>query len=109
MAGARPGLVTAPADRVGGVFETVEDLTGAVTSVLSPNGPLGSLTQTLTNALDSVWAQFFAAPVPPGATNWNAYTHQQLYDMLWQGADVGDVGTVAAEWGRHSSALTEHA
>ncbi|HEV7652639.1 MAG TPA: hypothetical protein VGP26_31175 [Actinophytocola sp.] len=92
-----------------GRYESVDDLAGVVTSVLSPDGPLGSLSRTLTNALDGVWAEFFAAPTPPGSTNWNAYTHQQLYDMLWQDADVGDVGTVAAEWGRHSSALTEFA
>lgn len=91
------------------MFETVEDLVGAVTSVLSPDGPLGTLTSTLTNALDSVWAEFFASPTPPGGTNWNAYTHQQLYDMLWQGADVGDVSKVAAEWGRHSTELTGYA
>jgi hypothetical protein len=91
------------------VYESVGDLTSAVTSVLSPDGPLGSLSLTLTNALDGVWAAFFGAPTPPGGTNWNAYTHQQLYDMLWQDADVGDVSTVAADWGRHSSALTEFA
>src|ERR1044072_3042324 len=94
---------------VGVVYETVEDLTGAVTSVLSPDGPLGSLSLTLTNALDGVWAAFFASPTPPGGTNWNAYTHEQLYNMLWEGADVGDVSTVAAEWGRHRTALTEFA
>jgi hypothetical protein len=91
------------------VFETGEDLASAVTSVLSPDGPLGTLAHTLTDALDSVWAEFFGSPTPPGGTNWNAYSHQQLYDMLWQDADVGDVGTVAAEWGRHSTALTEYA
>jgi hypothetical protein len=91
------------------VFETVEDLTSAVTSVLSPDGPLGTLANTLTTALDSVWAEFFAAPAPPGATNWNAYSHEQLYQMLWQDADVGDVGAVAAEWGRHSTELTGYA
>jgi len=78
-------------------------------SVVSPDGPLGTLASTLTDALDSVWAEFFGAPTPPGGTNWNAYSHQQLYDMLWQGADVGDVGTVAAEWGRHSTELTGYA
>jgi hypothetical protein len=89
------------------VFETVEELVGTVTGVLSPDGPLGSLTHTLTNALDSVWAQFFSSPTPPGDTNWNAYTHEQLYQMLWgDDADVGDVGTVSDEWGRHSTALT---
>src|ERR1700741_4544273 len=92
------------------VFETVDDLAGAVTGVLSPDGPLGTLTKTLTDALDGVWAAFFAAPTPPGGTNWNAYTHEELYRMLWgEDADVGDVSTVAAEWGRHSDALTEFA
>jgi hypothetical protein len=88
-----------------GVFDTVEELASAVTSPLGL-GSLGQLTGTLTNALDSVWAEFFGAATPPGATNWNAYSHQQLYDMLWQDADVGDVSAVAAEWGRHSTALT---
>ncbi len=94
---------------VGNVFETVEDLTSAVTSVLSPDGPLGTLAQALTDALDRVWAEFFGSPTPPGGTNWNAYTHEQLYNMLWQDADVGEVSTVAAEWGRHSTALTGYA
>jgi hypothetical protein len=109
MAGPGPGLRTRARATVCAVFETVDDLTGAVTSVLSPGGPLAGLARTLTDSLDGVWAAFFAAPVPPGNSNWNAYTHKQLYDMLWQDADVGDVGTVAAEWGRHSSALTEFA
>lgn len=91
------------------MFETVEDLTGAVMSVLSPDGPLGTLAKTLTDALDSVWAEFFASPTPPGATNWNAYSHDQLHRMLWEEADLGDVGTVAAEWGRHSTELTGYA
>lgn len=88
------------------VFVTVEDLASAVTAVLSPDGPLGTLTKTLTDALDSVWAEFFGSPTPPGGTNWNAYSHDELYQMLWQDADVGDVSGVAAEWGRHSTALT---
>ena len=91
------------------MFETVEDLASAVTSVLSPDGPLGTLAQTLTDALDSVWAEFFGSPTPPGGTNWNAYSHEQLYRMLWEEADVGDVGAVADEWGRHSTALTGYA
>ncbi|WP_243726949.1 WXG100 family type VII secretion target [Actinocrispum wychmicini] len=88
------------------MFETVEELTSAVTSVLGPAGPLAQLTQGLTDALDSVWAEFFGSPAPPGGMNWNAYSHEQLYRMLWQDADVADVSAVAAEWGRHSTALT---
>jgi hypothetical protein len=91
------------------VYDTVKDLTSTVTSVLHPDGPYGALTKTLTDALDGVWAAFFASPIPPGGTNWNAYTHEQLFQMLWDDADVGDVSTVAAEWGRHSDALTESA
>jgi hypothetical protein len=109
MAGARSWSGTRFPDTVCDVFETVEDLTSAVTSVLGPDGPLGpigSLAQTLTDSLDSVWAEFFGSPTPPGGTNWNAYSHEDLYRMLWEDADVGDVSTVAAEWGRHSSDLT---
>ncbi|HEV2782629.1 MAG TPA: hypothetical protein VGX25_24825 [Actinophytocola sp.] len=85
------------------MFDTVEELAGAVTAVL---GPVGQLTKVLTDALDTVWAEFFGSPTPPGGTNWNAYSHEQLYRMLWQDADVGDVSAVAAEWGRHGTALT---
>lgn len=88
------------------MYDTVEDLTSTVTGVLNPDGPSGGLAKTLTDALDTVWAAFFASPVPPGGSNWNAYTHEQLYQMLWEHADVGDVSTVAAEWGRHGEALT---
>lgn len=109
MAGPGPGPCARPRATVGAVFETVEGLANAVTGVLSPDGPLGTLTRTLTDALDSVWAEFFGSPTPPGGTNWNAYSHEQLYGMLWEGADVGDVSAVAAEWGRHGAALTEFA
>jgi len=91
------------------VFDTVSGLTSAVTAVLGPDGPLSQLTQSLTDVLDSVWAEFFGSPTPPGGTNWNAYSHEQLYKMLWEDADVADVSEVAAEWGQHSSALTRFA
>jgi len=109
MSGGSPGRCTWVRATVCAVFETVEGLASAVTGVLSPDGPLGSLAQTLTDALDSVWAEFFGAATPPGGTNWNAYSHDELYKMLWEEADVGDISTVAAEWGRHSTALTEFA
>jgi hypothetical protein len=88
------------------VYDT-EGLVGAVTAALSPDASSGVFTKSLTDGLDGVWAGFFNAPIPPGGTNWNAYTHEQLYQMLWEGADVGDVSAVSAEWGRHGSALTE--
>ncbi|WP_158895947.1 WXG100 family type VII secretion target [Amycolatopsis anabasis] len=87
----------------------VEGLAGAVTSVLGQSGPIGALVQPVVDALRNVWEGYFGSPIPEGATNWNAYTHEQLYQMLWQNADVGDVSSVAAEWGRHSTELTGHA
>ncbi len=109
MAGAMAWSRTGVRATVCAVFNTIEGLTSAVTSVLSPNGPLGMLASGLTDALDSVWAEFFGASAVPGGTNWNAYTHEQLHGMLWEEADVGDVSTVAAEWGRHSTELTGYA
>jgi hypothetical protein len=55
------------------------------------------------------WAQLFTAPAPLDGVNWNAYTHEELYQMLWEMADVADVGVIADEWQRHSVALGEHA
>jgi hypothetical protein len=109
MSGPRSWSGRTPGATVRAVFETVEDLTSAVTSVLSPDGPIGTLALSITNGLDSVWAEFFGASALPGGTNWNAYSHEQLYRMLWEEADVGDVSTVAAEWGRHSTELTGYA
>ncbi|WP_245574056.1 WXG100 family type VII secretion target [Amycolatopsis nigrescens] len=47
----------------------------------------------------------------PGAVgvNWEAYSHEELYQMLWQDADVADVSTVATEWTQHRAALDTHA
>ena len=61
------------------------------------------------DAVRDVWEGYFGSPIAPGGTNWNAYTHQQLHDMLWDSADVGDVSAMAAEWGRHGSELADHA
>jgi hypothetical protein len=87
----------------------VQDLASAATSVLDQAGPGGALLQPVVDAMRNVWEGYFGSPIPPDGTNWNAYSHEQLYQMLWQNADVGDVSTMAAEWGRHSSELTGHA
>ncbi|HEY4019245.1 MAG TPA: hypothetical protein VGM75_11195 [Pseudonocardiaceae bacterium] len=88
----------------------VENLAGAATSALDQAGPIGELAQPVVGLLRNVWEGYFGVPIPPGTTNWNAYSHQQLYDMLWNGhADVGDVSSVADEWGRHSSGLADNA
>jgi hypothetical protein len=87
----------------------VEGLADAVTSGLDRAGPAGAVARPVVSALRNVWEGYFGAPVPPGGTNWNAYSHQQLYQMLWDNADVGDVSTVAAEWHRHGSEMSSHA
>ncbi|AXX30849.1 hypothetical protein KCV87_02655 [Actinosynnema pretiosum subsp. pretiosum] len=43
------------------------------------------------------------------ATNWAAYSHEELHRMLRERADIGVVGEIAAEWKRHAEALTGHA
>ncbi|GAA0535638.1 hypothetical protein GCM10011581_24890 [Saccharopolyspora subtropica] len=87
----------------------VQELARAATSALDQAGPGGALLQPVVDALRDVWEGYFGSPIPPGGTNWNAYTHEQLYQMLWQNADVGDVSTMAAEWGRHSTELSDRA
>lgn len=82
----------------------VEDLAHVVTAPLD-----GTPLQPVVDLLRNVWEGYFGSPIPPGATNWNAYTHDELHQMLWQDADVGDVSDVAAEWGRHGTELTDHA
>ncbi|MFD8495221.1 WXG100 family type VII secretion target [Amycolatopsis sp. NPDC059657] len=85
--------------------EGVNDLASAATGLL---GPIGDLAKPLVDALNNVWEGYFGSPTPPDGTNWNAYTHEQLYQMLWDDADVGDVSAVAAEWDRHGTELTGH-
>jgi hypothetical protein len=41
--------------------------------------------------------------------NWEAYSHEELYRMLWQDADVADVSVVATEWAQYRAALDTHA
>lgn len=55
-----------------------------------------------------MWTDYYASP-EAGGTNWEAYTHEELHGMLWQEADVADVGAVAEEWRKHSAALADHA
>ncbi|MFB9570338.1 hypothetical protein ACFFRS_25510, partial [Saccharopolyspora hordei] len=87
----------------------VQDLAAAATSTLEQAGPAGTLLVPVVEALRNVWEGYFGSPIPPEGTNWNAYSHEELYQMLWQNADVGEVSSMAAEWGRHSTELADHA
>jgi hypothetical protein len=96
-------------DLVAKASSGVEGLAGAATSALAQAGPVGALAQPVVSLLRNTWEGYFGVPIPPGSTNWNAYTHQQLYDMVWHNADPGDVSAVADEWGRHGNALQDNA
>ncbi|WP_156077210.1 hypothetical protein [Saccharothrix sp. NRRL B-16314] len=48
-------------------------------------------------------------PQAAGDVNWEAYSHEELYRMLWQDADVADVSVLATEWAQHRVALDTHA
>lgn len=87
----------------------VQELASAATSALGEAGPAGALLQPVVDAMRNVWEGYFGSPIPPDDTNWNSYTHEQLHQMLWENADVGDVSNLAGEWGRHSTELTDHA
>jgi uncharacterized protein YukE len=103
------GTTSDTGNLVGTVSAGVENLASAATAALGQSGPIGALAQPVVDILRNVWEGYFGSPIPAGGTNWNSYTHQQLYDMLWHHADVGDVGSVASDWGQHSTALTNQA
>ncbi|AXB42798.1 WXG100 family type VII secretion target [Amycolatopsis albispora] len=92
---------------IGQASAGVQDLAAAATAGLEQAGPIGALAQPVVDLLRNVWEGYFGSPIPPGGTNWNAYTHEELYQMLWDNADVGEVSSMAAEWGRHGSELSE--
>ncbi|MFF5986715.1 hypothetical protein [Prauserella flavalba] len=72
--------------------------------------PVSSAGEQATTGVAGVWDVYFGQPAPPqGGVNWDAYSHEELYQMLWQDADVADVSTVAAEWAEHRAALVNHA
>ncbi|WP_228713685.1 hypothetical protein [Prauserella endophytica] len=72
--------------------------------------PVSPAEEPATAGVAGVWDVYFGQPAPPqGGVNWDAYSHEELYQMLWQDADVADVSTVAAEWAEHRAALVNHA
>lgn len=97
------------ADVVAVASAGVHDLARATTSALEGAGPAGEVGAPVVRTLTNVWEGYFGAPIPPEGTNWNAYTHEQLYAMVWENADVTDVTGVADEWDRHGTELAGHA
>lgn len=92
----------------------VADMTEAVTVALEELDAAGeavvaALTAALTGAGDPDGGTATTEGASFEPTNWAAYSHEELYQMLRDQADVGDVSEIAAEWGRHAEALTAHA
>jgi hypothetical protein len=77
------------------VTKTVEGIGKAVKAVTAP---IGAAANKVANAIVNVWQGFFGSPTDPGGTNWNAYSHRELYEMLHTDASATQVG--------HQSTLT---
>ncbi|SDD38808.1 WXG100 family type VII secretion target [Actinokineospora iranica] len=96
----------------GTVAAGVAEMTDAITAMLAEIDVAGqAVVDALTGALAGTGNP--AAGATEGASfapmNWAAYSHEELYRMLRDQADVGDVSEIAAEWGRHADALASHA
>ncbi|MEV8443867.1 hypothetical protein AB0425_41390 [Actinosynnema sp. NPDC051121] len=95
----------------GAISAGVAEMADAITAVLTEMDVAG---QTVVAALNAAltgarYPAGVAEAAPPEPTNWAAYSHEELYLMLREQADVGGVSEIAAEWGRHADALTGHA
>jgi hypothetical protein len=95
----------------GAVSAGVAEMADAITAVLTEIDVAG---QAVVTALNAALAGArnpagVAEAASVGPTNWAAYSHEELYQMLREQADVGGVSEIAAEWGRHAEALTGHA
>lgn len=90
------------------------EMTEAVTAVLAEieaagQAVVGALTGAAAGSTHAVSGTSGTEGASYEPTNWAAYSHEELYQMLRDQADVGDVSEIAAEWGRHAEALTGHA
>ncbi|MFC4855405.1 hypothetical protein [Actinophytocola glycyrrhizae] len=79
-------------------LDTVTDgIDNAVGAVLAPVADTaGAAAGTLRRELRQTWHGVFGSPTPPGGTNWNAYSHEELTAMVRTGADPGQVGEQSA-------------
>ncbi|MFJ6674743.1 WXG100 family type VII secretion target [Actinosynnema sp. NPDC091369] len=98
----------------GEVSAGVAEMTDAITAMLTEIDVAGqavvaALTAALAGTRYPTDPTGVAAAASAGPTNWAAYSHEELYRMLREQADVGGVSEIAAEWGRHADALTGHA
>ncbi len=72
----------------------IENAVGAVLAPVADTA--GAAAATLRRELTQTWHGVFGSPTMPGGTNWNAYSHEELYAMVHTGADPGQVGEQAA-------------
>jgi hypothetical protein len=93
------------------VAADVTEMTDAITAMLADfegaqQAVADALTAVPTGAGDLAGGTEGASFAP---INWAAYSHEELYQMLRDRADVGDVSEIAAAWGRHAESLAGHA
>ncbi|WP_033439185.1 hypothetical protein [Saccharothrix sp. NRRL B-16314] len=91
----------------------VAEMADAVTAVLAQIDAAGQAVVTALNAAVAGTEKAYGGAgageaASPAPTNWAAYSHQELYRMVQEQSDVGEVSEIAAEWGRHAEALTGH-
>ncbi|RZS44248.1 hypothetical protein EV193_101123 [Herbihabitans rhizosphaerae] len=97
-------------DALGVVGQGIDTAVSAVVSITRDLGiPIAAFDGPITDVLQNIWEGFFGSPIPPGGYNWNAHSHEELFSMLKQDADVGEVSNLAGDWGNHGEALTRHA
>nr|QEO73930.1 hypothetical protein [uncultured bacterium] len=86
---------------------------GADDAVAAVMAPVEQGTKYVAGAWDAVvdvWHGYFGTPIADGATNWNAYSHEQLYEMVHSGADPGQVGQqsdVLRQWAESARETTD--
>jgi uncharacterized protein YukE len=65
----------------------------AAKAVVAPVADLATdAAHKIQRELTEMWRGLFGSPIPPGTTNWNAYSHDELYNMLHVNADVDHAG-----------------
>jgi hypothetical protein len=93
-----------------GVAEMADAITAVLTEIdVAGQAVVAALNAALTGAGQPAGPTGADQVASSGPTNFAAYSHEELYEMVREQADVGDVSEVAAEWGRHADALTGHA
>src|SRR2546429_4271247 len=76
-----------------GILHGAEELGKAVAAPIEGlASAVGEGVSGLLHTLKDIWDGFFGSPTVPGGTNWNGFSHQDMYLMLHTNADAGQLG-----------------